>query len=83
MVADSLKLGAGILSRLPDQLAAQLIGRLLPEVDTELTVEDLWVWCRCGSAGWWSGCCPSATCSPLRTPPSSPSPTASSRPAAQ
>ena len=32
MVQDALKLGAGILSRIPDMLAGQLVGRLLPDI---------------------------------------------------
>jgi hypothetical protein len=32
MVQDALKLGAGILSKIPDMLAGQLVGRLLPDI---------------------------------------------------
>ena len=32
MVQDTLKLGGDILSKIPDMLAAQLVGRLLPEM---------------------------------------------------
>ena len=32
MVQDTLKLGGGILSKIPDMLAAQVVGRLLPEM---------------------------------------------------
>ena len=32
MVQDTLKLGGSILSRIPDMLAGQLVGRLLPEM---------------------------------------------------
>ena len=32
MVQDTLKLGGNILSKIPDMLAGQLVGRLLPEM---------------------------------------------------
>ena len=32
MVQDTLKLGGSILSKIPDMLAGQLVGRLLPEM---------------------------------------------------
>ena len=32
MVQDTLKLGGSILSKIPDMLAGQLVGRLLPEI---------------------------------------------------
>ena len=41
LVADALRLGGAILSQYPDMLAPQLIGRLLPEMDTNPHVKSL------------------------------------------
>ena len=41
MVQDTLKLGGSILSKIPDMLAAQIIGRLLPEMFNYRHIEKL------------------------------------------
>ncbi|XP_068248399.1 NACHT and WD repeat domain-containing protein 2 [Palaemon carinicauda] len=41
LVADALRLGGAILSQYPDMLAPQLIGRLLPEMETNPHVKSL------------------------------------------
>ena len=41
LVADALRLGGAILSSYPDMLAAQLVGRLLPEMDNNPHVKML------------------------------------------
>ena len=41
MVQDTLKLGGGILSKIPDMLAAQITGRLLPEMWNYPHIEKL------------------------------------------
>ena len=41
LVADALRLGGAILSSYPDMLAAQLIGRLLPEMESNPHVKSL------------------------------------------
>ena len=41
LVADALRLGGAILSQYPDMLAPQLIGRLLPEMESNPHVKSL------------------------------------------
>ena len=41
MVQDTLKLGGGILAKIPDMLAGQIIGRLLPEIWNYPHIEKL------------------------------------------
>ena len=41
MMQDTLKLGGGILSKIPDMIAAQIIGRLLPEIWNYPHIEKL------------------------------------------
>lgn len=41
LVADALRLGGAILSAYPDMLAAQLVGRLLPEMENNPHVKML------------------------------------------
>lgn len=41
LVADALRLGGAILSVYPDMLAPQLIGRLLPEIDSNPNIKML------------------------------------------
>ena len=41
MVQDTLKLGGEILSKIPDMLAAQIVGRLLPEMWNYAQLEKL------------------------------------------
>lgn len=41
LVADALRLGGAILGNHPDMLAPQLIGRLLPEIDTNVNIRML------------------------------------------
>lgn len=41
LLADALRLGGAILSVYPDMLAPQLVGRLLPESDTNLNIKML------------------------------------------
>lgn len=45
LVADALRLGGAILSQYPDMLAPQLIGRLLPEMETNPNVKSLLLQC--------------------------------------
>ena len=41
MVQDTLKLGGSILTKIPDMLAGQLVGRLLPEMWRSQHLEKL------------------------------------------
>lgn len=41
LVADALRLGGAILSVYPDMLAPQLVGRLLPEIDSNPNIKML------------------------------------------
>lgn len=41
LVADALRLGGAILTQYPDMLASQLIGRLLPEAQSNSNVRRL------------------------------------------
>ena len=45
MVQDTLKLGGGILAKIPDMLAGQIIGRLLPEIWNYPHIEKLIMEC--------------------------------------
>ncbi len=45
LVADALRLGGAILSEFPDMLAPQLIGRLLPEIETNVNIKNLLAEC--------------------------------------
>lgn len=45
LVADALRLGGAILGEFPDMLAPQLIGRLLPEIGSNLNIKNLLAEC--------------------------------------